>query len=196
MLATTARLVSRATRSNVARTMPRAMSSLTINTNPEQVALEDMPRFEPAEWFKSFDEAAIRGHLAKLRDIENDIVSSMMAEGEPLDWDQWRSTIKYPGLVDELKQIHDSLPVPDVEEEKKRLVTETEATFAPIIAKFEQMAADGEAATVELEKRAAEVTYMRDNVADLTVEEFLDKYPGVKASIEDDIANNRWFAEE
>lgn len=196
MLATTARLVTRATRSNVARTMPRALSSLTINTSPKEVALEELPRFEPSEWFKSFDEAAIRSHLAKLRDIENDLLSSMSTKEEPLDWDHWNSVIKYPGLVDELKKIHESLPIPDVEEEKKRLVAATEATFAPMIAEFEKLAIEGEAETVELEKRAAEVTYLRDNVGELTVEEFLEKYPGVKASIEDDIANNRWFSGE
>eukprot|EP00177_Eucheuma_denticulatum_P006356 GFKZ01011587.1.p1 GENE.GFKZ01011587.1~~GFKZ01011587.1.p1 ORF type:complete len:197 (+),score=46.12 GFKZ01011587.1:97-687(+) len=196
MLATTARLVTRTARSNIARSMPRALSSLTINTSPKEVALEEIPRFEPSEWFKSFDEAAIRGHLAKLRDIENELVSSMAAQEESIDWDHWKSVIKYPGLVDELKQIHESMPVPDAEEEKKRLAEAAEATFAPIIAEFEKLAMEGEAETVELEKRAAEVTYLRDNLGELTVEEFLEKYPGVKASIEDDIANNRWFSEE
>lgn len=196
MLRSTARVVARTTQISIPRTFSRMMSSLTIDNSPKEVTLEDLPRLNPAEFFKGLDDNAVRVQLSKLREIENELVSQMSTKEEPLDWAHWQSDVHFPGLVDELKEIHENIPVPNVEEEKKRLAMETEETFGPIIKEFTRLAEEAEEEMVALEKRAADVTYLRDNVRDLTVDEFLEKYPTVKASIEDDIANNRWFVSQ
>lgn len=158
--------------------------------------MDDYPRLNPAEFFKEIDDNAVRAQLSKLREVENDIASQMRIEEEPLDWAHWQSSVQFPGLVDELKKIRESIKMPDIEEEMRVHEKKLEDTFGQIIVEFERMAEDAEEEMVALEKRAANITYLRDNVRDLTVDEFLEKYPTVKASIEDDIANNRWLVSQ
>lgn len=193
MLSIAARQLARANRGLVAsRITPRAFASAAANKSTG-----DLERFEPGEWFQDFSDPQIRSQLNKLREIENDVISTVSPKMEAsLDWSEWESEIKYPGLVKELKAIHDKVPIPDVEAEKAQLAKKLDDIFTPIMAEFAQLAKDAEAETLELEKRASEITYLRDNLNKLTVDEFLEKYPSVKASIEDDIANNRWFINE
>lgn len=193
MLSITARFVARANRKLAQQTVCRTMSALTIDKSPKEVALEDLPRLDPAKLFTEVDDTSIRTQLAKLREIENDLASQVALKQEPMDWAHWQSNIQFPGLVDELKKIHESIPVPNIEEEKRRIAKETEETFNPIIEEFAKLAKEAEEEMMTLEKRADDVTYLRDNIRELTVDEFLDKYPTVKASIEEDIANNRWL---
>lgn len=193
MLSVAARQLARSNHGLVAsRIAPRAFASAAADKSTEELA-----RFEPGEWFQDFSDPQIRSQLNKLRDLENDIISTVSPKMDTsLDWSEWESEIKYPGLVKELKAIHDKVPIPDVDEEKAQLSKKLDDIFNPIMAEFAQLAKEAEAETLQLEERANEVTYLRDNLNKLSVDEFLEKYPSVKASIEDDIANNRWFVNE
>lgn len=169
---------------------------LQLDTTAAPKSIEDLKRFEPNKWFPEFKDPSIRNELNKIREMESDLITTVTTEVTPVDWEYWRSEIKHPGLVDDLKAIYDASPIPDVEAERARLQKSIEAAFNPILAELNQLSKDSEAETMALEKRAEEITYLRDNIKDLTVDEFLAKYPTVKASIEDDIANNRWYLRE
>lgn len=163
---------------------------------PPTTEFSEWKRINPSEWLAEFPDGAARSELAKIRDVEDEIISTVNVEAEPIDWDHWRNEIRYPGLVDELKLIHDDTPMPDMEAEKKRLQQAVEDTFNPVIAELEKVAADVEQETVELEKRAADAQYLHDNIRELTVEEVLEKFPAIRESIEKDVKENRWFVEE
>lgn len=144
---------------------------------------------------KDFDEPAIRSELNKLREVENDIKSALDSRTTPIDWDSWRKEIAYPDFVDEVKEIYDSVPPLDVEEHKEKARKKVDEVFDPIISQYEALSKEAEAETIELEKKMDEVTFLRDNIQNLSVEEFLEKYPAVRKSLEDDIKNNRWFVD-
>ncbi|CDF39931.1 unnamed protein product [Chondrus crispus] len=153
-------------------------------------------RFKPTDWFQEFQDPQIRSQLNSLRELEDDAIRMVSADATTINWDEWESSVKYPGLVKELKEIHENAPVPDVTAEKEIFAKKLDELFDPILAEFAKLGKEAEETVVELEQRASEVTFLRDNIDTLTVDEFLEKYPTVKASIEDDIANNRWFVSE
>lgn len=156
----------------------------------------EIQSFDPNQWFPQFSDSAVRSELSKIRDIESELMQALEVKEIPIDWDHWNTQIKYPGLVDELKSLYENTPVPDVTETRKAIDEQIDSVFQPIIDGFSKMAKEAEEETARLEKRCEEVTYLRDNLTELTVDEFLDKYPAVKKSIEDDIANNRWFVRD
>ncbi|PXF48543.1 ATP synthase subunit d, mitochondrial [Gracilariopsis chorda] len=176
-------------RAPILHTARRSYAAATTKEN-------EIQSFDPSQWFPQFSDTAVRSELSKIRDIESELMQALDVKEVPIDWEQWNIQIKYPGLVDELKSLYEATPVPDIAETKKAIDDEIEAVFQPIIEEFSKMAKEAEAETAELEKRCEEITYLRDNIANLTVDEFLDKYPAVKKSIEDDIANNRWFVRD
>lgn len=159
-------------------------------------SIAEHKHFEPSEWFTDVEDSSVRNELNKIREVENDMLSSFATREAEIDWSHWKSEITYPGLVDELKAMHDSSPVPSIEEEAKKAYKEIENAFVPVLKEFETLSKDVEAETAKLEARLKEVTFLKENLENLTVDEFLEKYPSVKKSIEDDIANNRWFVPE
>lgn len=194
MLSLSARRLAQVSRGSAAtRIALRPSSSISLDKSQTQTEIEGLQPLEPTEWFPEFTDPAIRSQLLKLREIESELIAKVSTKGEPMDWAHWEKTVKSPGLVQELKKIHETTPIPDVEAEKAILTKNIDEVFDPIIAEFTQLAKDAEEETAKLEARAADVKYLRDNIRELTVEQFLEKYPKVKASIADDIANNRWF---
>ena len=187
MLATTARYTSRLSRTASRLAPTRALSS----TAPTESQLLD-----PNSVFSEFDAASIRSEVNKLREIENEIYQTVSTPVAAVDWKQWESDIKYPEFVAELKELHDSTPEPDVAEETAKIQKEIEDVFDPIIAKFEKLAEESAQETAELEAEVAKFTDLRENITELPMDEFLDRFPTVKKSIEDDITNNRWFVRE
>lgn len=167
-----------------------------VDNSAPTMDLSDYKRPNPTDMFADVADSAARVELSKIRDLEDEMVSSVSAEVEPIEWDQWRKDIRYPGLVDELKVLHDATPVPDVEAEKQRLQKIVEDTFNPMLVDLQQMAQDAEVEAQEFEKQADEMNYLHDNLREMSVDEFLEKYPSVKESIEKDIEGNRWFTEE
>lgn len=196
MLSLAARRLALASRGSVSMRLATRPASSAALGKAKATRMEDFKPLEPAEWFPEFEDAGVRTQLLKLREMENDLMATVSMNSEPVDWAHWEKTIKSPGLVQELKEIHENLAIPDIAAEKEKLAKNVKEVFDPIIAEFTKLAKESEDETAKLEARAAEVTYLRDNIRDLTVEEFLEKYPTVKASIEDDIANNRWFLKE
>lgn len=174
-------------------TMLRRMSSAAP---PTTGSIDDVTPFDPTQFFTDVDDAQVRSQLNKLRELEIEITSKLSSKMDAMDWSHWDSVIKYPGLVKELKNVHESMPLPDVKAVQEEFVKKAEDTFNPIIEEFEKLAVESEAEVKELEERAAEVAYMADNLKEMTVEEFLDKYPELRKGIEDDVKNNRWFVSE
>lgn len=143
-----------------------------------------------------FDNAGIRTELNKLRELETDLMSTLDEKTVPIDWDHWKNEISYPNLVEEVKQIYDDIPPVDIDQHLELAKKKVDEVFDPIIAEYEQVAKESEASAAALEKEIEKATFMRDNIKDLSVEEFLEKYPSFKKSVEDDILNNRWFVDQ
>jgi hypothetical protein len=150
-------------------------------------------RFDPSKWLTDETDPQVHAELARIRAAEDDAIAAVTQEVPEIDWEAWRKEIAYPGLVDELKAAHDAVPVPNVEEERARLQQAVHDAFSPLLAKLEKHAEDAEANSKVYQARLEEITHLHDNVASMPIDEFLAKYPAVKKSIEDDVANNRWF---
>jgi ATP synthase D chain, mitochondrial (ATP5H) len=157
------------------------------------VAPEDYVRLNPADYFSDFEDSSVLAELGRLRAIEDEAIAVITQEVAPIDWDEWKKEIRYPGLVDELKAVHDAVPMPDVEKERERLVAVVRSAFEPVLATLKKLALDAEESSAHMQKRLEEVNYLHDNVAEIPIDEFLEKYPKVKEQIEDDIKNSRWF---
>lgn len=162
----------------------------TTNSNAISANVDDHEAI-----LQDFDEPAIRTELNKLREVETDLKNTLDAKSAPVDWEHWRKEIAYPGLVDEVKEIFDAMPPIDIEEQKEKAEKQVNDVFDPIIAHYETLSKEAEAEVAELEKKLDEVTFLRDNISNLSVQEFLEKYPAVKKALEDDIKNNRWFVD-
>jgi ATP synthase D chain, mitochondrial (ATP5H) len=187
-------------RAHAARNAPSVSRALSADasaslTVPEKksVSVEDYQRFDPSNWLAGEGAPQVRAELARIRQAEDDAIAAVTEDVPEIDWDVWRKEISYPGLVDELKAAHDSVKVPSVEEERLRLQAEVTAAFEPLLAKLKQHAIDAENNSTKYKRRLEEITYLHDNVASMPIDEFLEKYPAVKKSIEDDIKNNKWF---
>ncbi len=167
-----------------------------IDTTVPNKDLGDYKRLSGAELFADHIDAAGRAELGKIRDIEDELIANVSAEFEPIDWEHWRKEIKHPGVVDELKVMHEETPPTDVEAEKMRVQKVVEDTFNPMLAELQKLTADAEVEAEEYEKKAEEMNYLHDNLSTMTVDEFLERYPTVKESIEKDIEDGKWFAEE
>lgn len=149
----------------------------------------------PEQFLSDLDDASVRSELGKLRQTESELMSQIEASPVSIDWDHWKDTIRYPGLVDEVKQIFDEIKTPDLEEEKKEADAHIESVFNPIIEHYDQLVKEAEEETQRIKKELEETEFIRDNIETLSAEEFLKKHPSMKKSIEDDIANNKWFVE-
>jgi hypothetical protein len=177
-------------------TRPGAETSATLEpakhtpTSPTEYV-----RFNPSDYFTNTEDKKLRADLQRIKALEDEAIAAVTQDTPDVDWDAWRAQIRYPGLVDELKVAYDAIPVPNVEAERERLTKAVEDKFNPLLQKIKMLALDSEASSKHLEKRLEEVTYLHDNIENLTVDEFLEKYPAVKASIEDDIKNDRWFVQ-
>lgn len=149
----------------------------------------------PDQLAKEFDDSKIRSELAKLRQTEAELMAQLDKPSVSIDWDKFSENIKFPGLIDELKQIYESTEPPNVDEEKAKAAAQIESVFNPIIEQYDTLAKEAEEDTLKLEKEMEEINFMRDNIKDMPIDEFLKKYPSVKKSVEDDIANNKWFVD-
>lgn len=191
MLAAVARSAARAPRrlSPIGKTLRKASTAASNQMTTE------MEHLEPEKYFAEMDDANVKSHMNKLRNAENDLLTAINAKAAPLDWDAWKKDIKYPGLVDELKQIYDDIPVPDIKAEQEKARQHVDNIFDPIIKDYEQVAEEAEKDTVELEKEVQEYTQVRDNIRNISLEDFLKKYPSVTKDIEQDVENNRWYVD-
>lgn len=147
------------------------------------------------ELFSDVDDSSIKSELARIRVMEDEAIASLTDDVPEIDWDEWRKKIRYPGLVDEMKASYDATTIPDMEDERKRLTEAVHNAFEPILQSLKDLAADAEKSGAQVEEELANVRYMRENFKDLTVDEFLERYPSIKKTIESDIANNRWFVD-
>lgn len=146
-------------------------------------------------FLSDFDDVSVRAELSKLRQAETELMGQVESSAVTIDWDHWKKAIRYPGLVDEVKQIFDEIKTPDLEQEKKEAEAHIESVFNPIIEHYDQLVTEAEEETQKLEKDLGEAEFIRDNIQDLSSEEFLKRNPSLKKSIEDDVANNKWFVE-
>lgn len=177
----------------------RPFGASSPNNSEPNAAHRDLAEFKRvngAELFSDLLDPAGRAEIGKIRDIEDEMLNTVSAESEPIDWAAWKKEIQHPTIVDELKVMHDETPVVTGEAEKTRMQKVVEETFNPMLAELEKLTAEAEAEAAEYEKRAEEVAYLHDNINSLTVDEFLEKYPTVKQSIEKDIQEGKWFLEE
>lgn len=149
----------------------------------------------PAELIETMDEAEVRTELSKLRDSENELMSALKRDPVEIDWAHWKSQIAYPGLVDDLQKEYETEVESDIEADIEGAEKEINSLFDPIIAQYDKMATEAEQDTIEIEKQLADVTFIRDNIKDLSLEEFFNKYPKIKENIEKDIIENKWFVE-
>lgn len=159
----------------------------------QPVSIQEYKRFNPSEWFSDVDDPSVRKELSRIRSLEDDAIAQVSKEIPAIDWDKWRSKINTPGVVDEIKAAHDSIEVPSVVEEQKRLQKEVIDAFAPIIKEAEELAIEADKSAKELQMQLEEYTYLNEKLSDLTIDEVLERFPQMKKEIEDDIANNRWL---
>ncbi len=135
----------------------------------------------------------VKSDLARIRAAEDEAVASVSGSVPEIDWGAWKEEIAYPGIVDEMKAVHDSIPVPDFSAERDRLQALVREEFEPMLAAIEQAAADSEANSKQYEGRLVEMTALDKGLKDITMEEYLEKYPEVKKSIADDMAAHKWL---
>lgn len=157
---------------------------------------EQLQPFEPSKWFPDITDATFRSQLTKIREIENDVLESVNQKEEFIDWAQWKKEIYYPGLVDDLKTLYDATPIPNVEEETKAMDKKIDEIFEPIVQELTVLAKESESQIADLEKRIEDLSFLRDNLAEIPIDEFLEKYPAIQKSIEEDVINNKWFVND
>lgn len=184
----------------VSRTAPslvRALSadvSTALTAPPKKdVSVDEYERFDPSKWLSSESAPQVRAELARIRQAEDETIDAVTGEVPDIDWAMWQKTIAYPGLVDELKAAYESVPVPNFEAERERMHAEVNAAFEPLLAKLKKHATDAEANSKLYTKRLEEISHLESNVAEMPIDDFLEKYPAVRKSIEDDVKNNKWF---
>lgn len=190
-----ARNSARAARNGPSFSRTVSADASTALTTPEQkkVAVNDYERFDPSKWLSGEGAPQVRAELARIRQAEDEAIEAVTHEVPDIDWGSWQKEIAYPGLVDDLKAAHDSVPMPNFESERQRLQAEVNATFEPLLAKLKQHALDAEANAKAYKQRLEEISTLHDGVATMPIDEFLEKYPAVKKSIEDDVKSNKWF---
>eukprot|EP00171_Calliarthron_tuberculosum_P011167 IDg11167t1 len=167
-----------------------------IDTSSQPKDLSEFKRMNNAELFSDYVDSTSRAELGKIRDIEEELMATVSAEPEPIDWAHWRKEIKHPDIVDELKVIHENTPPANSDAEKARMQKVIEDTFNPMLIELQKATTEAEAEAIEYEKQAEEMSYLHDNISDLTVDEFLEKFPTLKASIEKDLDQGKWFDEQ
>lgn len=174
---------------------PRLLSQASSRRGMAAVAehIPDQSIDSPTELLKDFDDPGIRSELNQIHEAENELLQAVSVKADPIDWSHWNDQIKYPGLVDDMKEAFDAYPVPDMEEEKKKMIEKIDVVFKPIIDSFSSAIEASEAETKVLEERVEELKFLRDNLDELPLEEYLKRYPGIKKSLEEQIANNKWF---
>lgn len=171
-------------------------SAMKLDNSALPKDLSEFKRLNGAEYFSEYADASARSELGKIRDIEDEMIATLTAEAEPIDWAHWRKEIKHPTIVDELKVLHNETPAANTDDERARMEKVIEDTFNPMLQELRNAASEAEAEAAEYEKQAEEISYLHDNIADLSVDEFLEKYPTVKASIEKDLQEGKWFDEQ
>lgn len=190
MLATAARQAGRLSGTKIfSRLAPtRALSAAA--------QMSEVQRLDPSTWFSDFDAASVRAELNQLREVENEIFQIINTKVVPVDWEYWAQEIKHPGIVSELKELHDNTPIPNIAEATAKSQQEIEDVFNPIIEEFQKITEAAREETAQLEEETRQYTFLRDNIGELPIDEFLAKYPSVTKSIEEDISNNKWFIRE
>jgi len=173
-----------------------AESASTTTTNNNSNSVSEFKRVNAAELFSEYIDPSARAELSKIRELEDEILSTASMEVPDIDWATWKAEINHPTLVDDLKVMHDATPLADGAAETARLTKVVEETFKPMLAELEQLAAEAETEAAVYEKKAAEISYLHDNVATLPIDEFLEKYPTVKKAIEKDIEEGKWFQDD
>lgn len=159
-------------------------------------SLSEFKRVNASELFSEYIDPSARAELGKIRDLEDEILTTASMEVSDIDWTSWKKEINHPTIVDDLKVMHDATPLADGEAEKVRLQKVVEETFKPMLAELEQLTTAAESEAAEYEKKAAEISYLHDNVANMPVDDFLEKYPTVKKAIEKDIQEGKWFQDD
>lgn len=149
----------------------------------------------PEQLIESYDDAEVRTELSKLRDAESDLMSQIKTSDVTIDWDSWKKDIKYPNLIDDMKKEYEAASTPSIEDDKTAMLKQVDSLFDPIIEQYDTMAKDAEEETLKLEEQLKEIQFVKDNIKDLSLEEFFKRYPTVLKSIEDDISQNKWFTE-
>lgn len=186
----------------VSRSAPPLARALATNVStslvaPEKAAKEvsvgEYERFDPSKWLSAESAPQVRAELARIRQAEDEAIDAVTGEVPDIDWGMWKKSIAYPGLVDELKAAYESVPVPNFDKERERMQAEVNAAFEPLLAKLAKHAKDAEASSKEFKIRLEEISHLEKNLADMPIDDFLEKYPAVRKSIEDDVKNNKWF---
>ncbi|CAN8066469.1 unnamed protein product [Agarophyton chilense] len=184
----------------LARGALRARPCITHNVRRSLAAAvtseNEMEQFDPTKLFQEFSDSSVRSELSKIRDVEAELLQAISVKDAPIEWEQWKKEINYPGLVDELKSAYEAVPAPDVEDARKKADEQVTATFKPIIEELSALAQEAEAEAEELEKQCEEIAFLKDNFSEMPIDDFLEKFPTVKKSLEDDISNNKWFLRE
>jgi len=111
----------------------------------------------------------------------------------PISQDYWKATISYPGIVDEIKSVYDKFEPPSYEAHFQEWQAKINEEYKPVLAEVTKMAEDAEAYKASIEKEMAKTEDLLANIKTMTVEEYLEKNPKVRADIEEDLKNDRWF---
>lgn len=155
--------------------------------------MDEYERFDPSKWLTDETAPQVRAELARIRQAEDEAIDAVTGEVPDIDWAMWKETIVYPGLVDELKAAYESVPVPDFETERERMHAEVNAAFEPLLAKLAKHAKEAEESSKMYKSRLEEISHLEKNLAEMPIDDFLEKYPAVRKTIEEDVKNNKWF---
>uniref|UniRef100_A0A7S1MW09 ATP synthase subunit d, mitochondrial n=2 Tax=Hemiselmis andersenii TaxID=464988 RepID=A0A7S1MW09_HEMAN len=134
---------------------------------------------------------ALRRQLRKIDAMASEAAKPL----KDIDFADYRTKIRAPGLVDNIekayKKAEAELATMDMDVSKE--IADSEAKFAAIIKRAEEMKVSSTAAKVELEKELAACRAEKAAFADLTIEEELKKNPEIAAEIEKEINKDEWF---
>lgn len=156
--------------------------------------LSDWKPFDMSQLFPDEEDPHARAELNKLRNIEEELMSGLATtETKEIDWSYWEKEIKYPGLVQAMKEQYENTNVPDFQGALKQQQEMIHETFDPVIKEMKEFGERLDKDIEVYEKRLKEVSSMADNLDKLTVDEWLEQNPECKKEIEDDVKNNRWF---
>jgi len=166
----------------------RVVDKLPLESRPGPFPALEMDAFVKAE-----DDEVLR-RAVSFRKTLDDISDKMRVTPVDLDWAHWRNEIATPGVVDQLKAEWESLPVPDVEGQKKDLEMELNSLFAPFLEKATELEKEAEELHAWALQEAEKVDMQIANLPSLTVEEYLDMNPDVKARVNQEIEEHQWLS--
>ncbi|KAF6002402.1 hypothetical protein F1559_001571 [Cyanidiococcus yangmingshanensis] len=172
----------------------KGVSQTWLSTEPHRESSDEVAQLD----FKALAENADADTLTeinRLRQTVDDLHSQFSVPGdvEKLDWSQWEGKLFSTGIVESLRKAFESLKPPDLEAERKELLSQIDSSFEPLLKEAQELSKNAEKRLKSLEQMLQELDEIQKNLPKLTADELMAKRPDLAEEVESDLKQSRWF---